>query len=71
MLGEGTYGVALEPTTNRDAGRFDARARGELIWLGPGEQRSYQLELGALVGSEALDRFEARVRGLMPGEGRP
>lgn len=71
MLGEGTYGVALEPTTNRDAGRFDARARDELIWLAPGEQRSYQLELGALVGAEALDRFEARVRALSPGDGRP
>ena len=30
MLGEGTYGLAMEPTTNRDAGRFDARERGEL-----------------------------------------
>ncbi|MGO9956694.1 MAG: aldose 1-epimerase family protein, partial [Solirubrobacteraceae bacterium] len=30
MLGEGSYAVAMEPTTNRDAGRFDARERGEL-----------------------------------------
>src|SRR5262249_55196975 len=37
MLGEGIYGVAMEPTTNRDAGRFDARERGELMYLAPQE----------------------------------
>lgn len=66
MLGEGHYAVALEPTTNRDAGRFDARERGELMWLAPGEQRHYELELGVLLGEDALDRFEARVRSAMP-----
>ncbi len=61
MLGEGTYVVGIEPCTNRTAGRLDARARGELIELGAGESRSYQLELGALAGEEALDEFSARV----------
>ena len=36
QLGSGTYVVAMEPSTNRDAGRFDARERGELIYLAPG-----------------------------------
>jgi hypothetical protein len=62
MLGEGTYVVGIEPCTNRAAGRLDARARGELIELGPGESRHYELELGALVGSDAIDAFERRVR---------
>ena len=48
QLGSGTYVVAMEPSTNRDAGRFDARSRGELRHLAPGEQRRYQLEIGAL-----------------------
>jgi Domain of unknown function (DUF4432) len=61
MLGEGTYVVGIEPCTNRTAGRLDARARGELIELGPAESRSYVLELGALVGAEAIDAFAARV----------
>jgi hypothetical protein len=61
MLGEGTYGVAMEPTTNRDAGRFDARERGELAYLAPGEARSYDLEIGVLDGSDAIDAFESRV----------
>jgi len=61
MLGEGTYGVAMEPTTNRDAGRFDARERGELVYLEPGEARRYDIEIGALDGVEAIDAFAAQV----------
>ena len=63
-LGEGTYVVGIEPCTNRTAGRLDARARGELIELDAGKSRSYELELGALVGEAALDAFAARVRSL-------
>ena len=48
QLGSGTYVVAMEPSTNRDAGRFDARERGELIHLAPGEQRTTSWRLGAL-----------------------
>ena len=61
MLGEGTYVVGIEPCTNRAAGRLDARARGELIELGAGESRVYELELGALVGGGEIDGFAARV----------
>jgi hypothetical protein len=61
MMGEGNYVVALEPTTNRDAGRFDAKARGELQWLEPGEVREYHLEIGVLDGASELTAFEARV----------
>jgi hypothetical protein len=64
MLGEGTYVVGIEPSTNRTAGRLDARARGELIELGAGDSRSYELELGALVGEAALDAFAARVESI-------
>jgi hypothetical protein len=61
MLGEGTYVVGIEPCTNRVAGRLDARARGELIQLDAGESRSYELELGALVGDAEIAEFAARV----------
>jgi hypothetical protein len=64
MLGEGIYGVAMEPTTNRDAGRFDARDRGELAYLSPGETRAYDIEIGALDGKSAIDGFAARVDAL-------
>jgi hypothetical protein len=61
MPGEGTYAVALEPSTNRDAGRQDAAARGELQWLDPGEMRRYDLEIGALPGETSISEFAARV----------
>ena len=67
QLGSGTYVVAMEPGTNRDAGRFDARQRGELIHLHPGEQRRYELELGALTGAEAVEAFRARNQELAQG----
>jgi hypothetical protein len=61
MLGQGTYVVGIEPSTNRTSGRLPARAAGELIILQPGETRAYDLELGALVGNAAIDAFAARV----------
>lgn len=61
MLGEGAYAVAMEPTTNRDAGRFDARQRGELMLLDPGEKRHYDLEVGVLDGRDEIDGFARRV----------
>jgi hypothetical protein len=64
MLGEGTYVVGIEPCTNRTGGRLDARSRGELIELDPGEKRVYELELGALDGEAAIDGFAERVRAL-------
>ena len=62
MLGEGHYVVGIEPCTNRPAGRLDARERGELTILEPGESRRYDLEFGALVGGDEIDAFTARVR---------
>jgi hypothetical protein len=64
MMGEGIYAVALEPTTNRDAGRFDAKERGELLWLEPGEERSYRLEVGVLDGEAEISQFENRVNAI-------
>lgn len=65
MLGEGTYVVGIEPCTNRTAGRLDARARGELIELDPGETRVYDLELGALDGQGEIDAFTRRVSAII------
>jgi hypothetical protein len=61
MMGEDTYALAMEPSTNRDAGRWDARKRGELQFLETGETRTYDLEIGALDGSAQIDAFAQRV----------
>jgi hypothetical protein len=66
MLGEATYVVGIEPSTNRLDGRLGARSRGELIELEAGESRTYSLELGALVGADAIDQFQARTDALRP-----
>lgn len=62
MMGEDTYALAMEPSTNRDAGRWDARERGELLHLRPGEMRAYDLEIGALDGEAEIAAFEGRVQ---------
>lgn len=67
QLGTVAYVVAMEPSTNRDAGRFDARQRGELTHLAPGEARRYRLEIGGLVGHDAIDAF-ARGAGDLAGQ---
>jgi len=64
QLGTVAYVVAMEPSTNRDAGRFDARERGELGYLAPGEERRYRLEIGALDGRDAIEAFAAGAREL-------
>ncbi len=57
MLGERTYVVGLEPSTNSSAGRHDARDRGELTVLEPGQRRTYELTLAARRGYEAVGRL--------------
>jgi hypothetical protein len=64
--GRGVRVLEFRTGTNRDAGRADARERGELQWLEPGETRQYDLEIGALQGTAALDEFGTRVSGLLP-----
>jgi hypothetical protein len=64
---DGYVTAAVEPGTNRDAGRFDARERGELIFQAPGEQRHYELELGALTGVAAVEAFRGRNEELVAG----
>jgi hypothetical protein len=66
QLGDVAYVVAMEPSTNRDAGRFDARDRGELIHLAPGETRRYRMEIGGLVGADAIEAFSREARAMVP-----
>jgi hypothetical protein len=70
MLGQGTYVVGIEPCTNRTSGRLPARESGELIILQPGESRAYDLELGALNGTDAIDAFAARVAAISESRSR-
>ncbi len=69
MMGEGSYAMAMEPSTNRDAGRWDARQRDELLWLDPGETRAYDLEIGGLGSADEIAGFATRVDRIGAGPG--
>lgn len=62
MLAEGFYALGLEPATNRDSGRWEARARGELQTLAPGEQRHYELGLAVVEGADEIAAVESEAR---------
>ena len=60
MMGEGQYAVGIEPCTNT-FGRQTARKLGQLIILQPGDKRTYDLEVGILDGTAAIQTFRQRV----------
>jgi len=55
MMGESVYVVGIEPSNCWVEGRDKERQRGTLVYLEPGEKRSYELELAFLQGEDALE----------------
>ncbi|GEO08800.1 aldose 1-epimerase family protein [Segetibacter aerophilus] len=55
--GEGEYVTGIEPATNPLIGQAKARERKELIFLQPGETRSYDIELEMLDSEEQIKLF--------------
>jgi len=62
MMGEGTYVVGLEPSNCWVNGRAEARRRGELAFLEPGERRRFHLEIGVVDSEDKLAEIESHVR---------
>ena len=69
MPAEGFYALGLEPATNRDSGRWEARARGELRTIEPGEVKQYSLDLEVLVGADEIAAVEAEVAAVTDAAG--
>jgi hypothetical protein len=63
QLGQGNYVAGVEPANCFGTGRADDRARGTLQFLEPGGQRHFNLELGVLESSDAIDAFAALYTG--------
>ncbi len=61
MNGEGAYVVGIEPGTHRADGRSLERREGRLIFLEPGETRSYNLEIGVLSSQEEIAGFKEKI----------
>lgn len=57
--GKGEYVTGLEPGTHPPVGQAKARKNNELIFLQPGETRSYDLEIEVLGKKEEIDKFLA------------
>jgi hypothetical protein len=55
--GPGEYVTGLEPATNQLIGQTKARERKELIFLQPGESRTYDLEVNVFDDQEKIDLF--------------
>lgn len=55
--GKGEYVTALEPATNPPIGQAKARHEGTLIFVAPGEKRTYDLEFRVLDTPETISNF--------------
>lgn len=60
----GNYTMAVEPSTHHVLGDSAARQRGEMIWLGPQQERRYDSRFRLLDGAPAIAASEARIRAI-------
>ena len=61
MCGMGHYVCGMEPANCRVAGRDEARRKGELEFIEPGETRDYELEFGVVATDGEIRDVEERV----------
>jgi len=60
--GPGEYVTGLEPGTNPPIGQGSARAQKKLIYLEPGKNRTYQLEISVLTAQNSIQQFLKAAR---------
>jgi hypothetical protein len=60
-LRAGDYAVGIEPSTHHVAGDAAARDDGSMIWLEPGETRTYRTSFRVHRGAEAIAALQARL----------
>ncbi len=64
MAGAQAYVTGIEPATGQGDGRPEERASGRMITIAPGAERTYNLEIGVLVGEEEIGEMEDVIGGL-------
>ena len=62
MMGQGDYAVGMEPANCRVEGRVKERASGRLIFIEPGEELKFDLEIGVLANQVEIKEFEEKAR---------
>ena len=63
-LQSGMYALGIEPGTHYTLGRAASEERGEMIWLAPGDQRSYETGLAVHDGKDAIGALRRRITDL-------
>jgi hypothetical protein len=63
QMGEGEYALALEPCNCYVEGRLDAKNKGVLEMLNPGETRSFKLDVEILQGKPEIERIKEEITG--------
>ncbi|MDK2810503.1 MAG: hypothetical protein PWR27_1212 [Petroclostridium sp.] len=63
QMGEGDYVVGLEPGTWYPEGRAEARKRGELLFICPGEVKEFEIEIGVIESEKELDSIQSERAG--------
>lgn len=61
MMGEGDYVMGMEPANCGVLGRDVDRAQGTLVFLEPGEEKHYQLEIGLIRGEDEYQEFRKHI----------
>lgn len=64
-MASGDYALGIEPSTCLVEGRAKERERGDLKYLAPFEEKTFELEIGILDGSDEIDAFEKRVQNML------
>jgi hypothetical protein len=62
MMREGTYVMGIEPANCGVGGRQSERRAGTLEFLDPGEERSFEVQIGVVDGEKAIASFIAGNR---------
>ena len=70
MMGEGMYVVGTEPCTMPLHSRSELREQGKLEFLGPGEERHVELEIGVVSSARQIRDIERRCREARERRGR-
>ena len=72
-LQSGLYALGIEPSTDHVIGRGRARDTGELIWLGHGDERRYDVSFHILAGQSAVQDSIAKIAAIarQPSDGYP
>ncbi|MBZ5665481.1 MAG: aldose 1-epimerase family protein [Acidobacteriia bacterium] len=65
MLGKGAYTVALEPANCWVEPRAEARKRGNLAFLSPGDIIRHRVEIGVCASAGEIERMETRANAVV------